>query len=252
MPAKSVKGGGGGGGNGKNKPTPTPIDPAPTDPAPTDPTPPAGDELNILLRGQSNAILFFDYGGIYRLEAALEQQLGINVNVLASWQYSNNTMFSATKFMDWDTGGQRDSLLRYINSQPESIQDNPTITLWMHNEYDQGTVGLQTSAWVNEVSADAAMVRSALGQTAETTPYLFAPIRYPYGPSFGAIEDGMEQMAASGFNADISYDAYASDVRMNGGPEAGDNASHMSREDAALIGQKLVDDMVATYRDIVL
>ncbi len=71
--------------------------------------------------------------------------------------------------MTWDTEGQQESLLRFLEALPAAVKDNPTITLWMHNEYDQQG-SFSSAAWVNEVRTDAALVRDALGQDASTTP----------------------------------------------------------------------------------
>jgi len=187
-------------------------------------------DLNVLVRGQSNAFLFADRGGAAALEQGLEARLGVDVHMLYQWDTNTSTIFSGTAFMDWDTDGEQASLLRFVNGLPADLKDNPTNTLWLHNEYDQMNAELTTSAWLGEVRVDAAMVRGALGQNASTTPYTFVPIRYPYGGNFGAIGDGMAALDADPtFNADISWAAWS--LAMNGGPEAGNNSSHMGNAD---------------------
>ena len=137
-------------------------------------------DLNVLIRGQSNALLFADRGGAAALEKGLEERLGVDVHLLAEWGTDSSTIHSGTAFMGWDTDGRQASLLRYVDELPADIKDNPTATVWMHNEYDQnGSFGTQES--LREVRADADLVRGALGQGAETTPYTFVPIRYPWG-----------------------------------------------------------------------
>ena len=148
-------------------------------------------DLNVLIRGQSNALLFADRGGAAALEQGLEARLGVDVHLLCEWGTDSSTVHSGTAFMSWDTDGQQASLLRYVDELPADIKDNPTATVWMHNEYDQNNGGLTADAWVGEVRADAALVRGALGQGAETTPYTFVPIRYPYGGNWTPIGDGM-------------------------------------------------------------
>jgi hypothetical protein len=232
-----------------------PAAPAPAPPPPTATVPdPIGDhdgttDLNILVRGQSNAFAFFNYGGAAVLQQDLQNALHVKVNLIAADQ---QTLFSATKFMDWDTGGQQQKLINYVTGQPVDIKNNETITIWMHNEYDQQTAGLLTADWVKEVRTDASLVRDALDhQTANSTPYLFVPIRFPYGSSFPAIKDGMTQLSSdSSFHAVISNDAYGSNILMNGGPESGNNASHMSWNDAQTIGHALTDDVAALYHSI--
>ncbi len=206
-------------------------------------------DLNVLVRGQSNALLFADRGGAAALEQGLEARLGVDVHMLYQWGTDTSTIHSATAFMDWDTGGQQASLLRYVRGLSADLRDNPTATVWMHNEYDQGNNGLTTDAWLGEVRADAALVRGALGQDAGTTPYTFVPIRYPYGGNFGAIGGGMEALDADPtFNADISWAAQS--LAMNGGPEAGNNASHMGDADAVQLGGSLAESMAGTLRPL--
>jgi predicted Abi (CAAX) family protease len=129
-------------------------------------------DLNILLRGQSNSLLFADFGGAGEMERQLEQKLGGGVDVHLLYQWGdgsgNNTINSGSAFMAWDTDGKQAGFMRYLNGLPEDVQDNPTITLWMHNE-DEMKNNPATSDWVQEVRTDAAMVRDALGQGASTT-----------------------------------------------------------------------------------
>jgi len=103
-------------------------------------------DLNVLIRGQSNALLFADRGGAAALERGLEARLGVDVHLLHEWGTDSSTIHSGTAFMDWDTDGQQASLLRYVRGLPADIKDNPTATVWMHNEYDQGNWGLTTGA----------------------------------------------------------------------------------------------------------
>ena len=206
-------------------------------------------DLNVLIRGQSNALLFADRGGARALEQGLEARLGVDVHLLAEWGTDSSTIHSATAFMDWDTGGQQASLLRYVHELPADIKDNPTATVWMHNEYDQKIEGLTKDAWLGEVRTDAVKVRGELGQGAATTPYTFVPIKYPYGPSFGAIEEGMRGLDTEpGFNAEISWAAQS--LAMNGGPEEGNNSSHMGDGDAAKLGESLAASMAGTLRPL--
>jgi len=179
----------------------------------------------------------------------LEASLHVKVNIIAA---ENQTMFSATKFMDWDTGGQQSKMMTYLNGLPADQKDNETITIWMHNEYDQKTAGLLPDDWVKEVKADATLERDALDhQTANSTPYLFVPIRYPYGDSFPAIKAGMDKLSADpSFHSAVSMDAYGSNISMAGGPETGPNGSHMTGADANTIGHALANDVAALYHSI--
>ncbi len=204
-------------------------------------------DLNVLIRGQSNALLFADRGGAAALERGLEARLGVDVHLLHEWGTDSSTIHSGTAFMDWDTDGQQASLLRHVRGLPADLRDNPTATVWMHNEYDQGDWGLTAGAWLDEVRADAALVRAALGQGAGTTPYTFVPIRYPYGGNFGAIGEGMAALDADpAFNAAISWAAQSLTMDGDGFPDS----SHMGDADAAKLGDDLAEAMAETLRPL--
>ncbi|WP_240048348.1 carbohydrate-binding domain-containing protein [Crenalkalicoccus roseus] len=195
--------------------------------------------MNVLVRGQSNALLFVDRGGAHALERALEQALGVNVHLIAEWGTPTSTIHSATAFMKWDSGGQQQSLLRHIEALPAEVKANPTLTLWMHNEYDQG-LSFTAADWTAAVRADAALVRGALGQDAATTPYLFVPVQYPHGRNWQPIGEGMRELAADpAFNASISHAAQG--LRMDGDGFPG--SSHMGDADARLVGQRLGESL---------
>ena len=117
-------------------------------------------DLNVLIRGQSNAQIFADWGGAYALERGLEARLGVDVHLLMEWNTDSSTIHSGTAFMSWDTDGQQASLMRYVNELSADLKDNPTATIWLHNEYDQGDWSITKDSWLAEVRADAAMVRA--------------------------------------------------------------------------------------------
>jgi hypothetical protein len=112
--------------------------------------------------------------------------LGVDVHLLAEWGSDSSTIHSGTAFMSWDTDGQQASILRYVNELPGDIKDNPTAVVWMHNEYDQGDWTLTKDAWLHEVRVDADMLRGALGQGAETTPYTLRAHPLPLRRQLGA------------------------------------------------------------------
>jgi len=206
-------------------------------------------DLNVLVRGQSNALLFADRGGAAALERGLEARLGagVDVHMLYQWGTNTSTIHSGTAFMSWDTDGQQASMLRYVDELPADIKDNPTAVVWMHNEYDQGDSALTTDAWLHEVRVDAEMLRDALGQGAETTPYTFVPIRYPYGGNWGAIGDGMAALDAdASFNASINWDAGSLTMDGDGYPDS----SHMGDADAVWLGGKLAEGMAEGLRPL--
>jgi hypothetical protein len=86
-------------------------------------------------------------------------------------------------------------------------------------------------------------VRSALGQDASTTPYVFTYVPYAYaqGNSPANIQAGMRQLSSDpNFNA--SFDSTAmSGLRMDGDGYA--HSSHMGQQDAMLVADRLADSM---------
>ncbi|RYJ00055.1 MAG: hypothetical protein EON47_14935, partial [Acetobacteraceae bacterium] len=204
-------------------------------------------DVNLLIRGQSNALLFVADGGAASLERQIEAQLpGVDIHILASYNEADSSIYAGTAFLDWDTDGEQQGLLNFLRSEPAGVRDNPTVTLWMHNEYDGNTPGVTTAKWVSEVTADAALVRAALGQGSATTPYVFTYVPYNYvkGDSWQQIQNGMNQLSAdAGFNA--TFDSTA----MNGLQMDGDgyaNSSHMGTADAMRVADQLAATMAAT------
>jgi uncharacterized protein YkwD len=203
--------------------------------------------VNVLLRGQSNALLFADRGGLARLESDLEAQTGASIRTFATWGQPGdlNTINSATAFTTWDTGGQEAGLLRYLDGLTAAVKADPTAVVWMHNEYDGQIAGLTKETWISEVKADMASVRAELGAE---TPYVFVPIAYNYGDS-AKIAGWMAELAADPANNAVVMDvARGSDVTMSGDGWAG--SSHMSDADAKLIGAKLADAMEGLVEDL--
>ncbi len=208
-------------------------------------------EVNLLIRGQSNAWLFVSNGGAAQLERQLEASMpDVDIKILAKYDGDANTIYSATAFLNWDTGGQQQGLLDFLEAEPAGIQDNPTLTVWMHNEYDSNTNGVTTSHWVSEVQADATLVRAALGQGAATTPYVFTyvPYNYTQGNSAEAIQAGMRQLSADGsFNASFATEAMTG-IAMDGDGYA--NSSHMGWADAILVADRLAVTMADTIANL--
>jgi hypothetical protein len=209
-------------------------------------------DLNVLVRGQSNALLFVQNGGAARLETDLERSFGsqVDVRIIASWGTGKEqTIQSGTAFLNWDTSGYTAGMGTYLGKQPETVKDDPTITVWMHNEYDGNTLGVTTENWVQEVKADATIMRGALNQSAGTTPYVFTYIPYPYsqGSSPAAIKAGMTQLAADpAFNAKIGPSL--DDLVMDG--DGYPRSSHMGTADALLTGSRLATALTPTVADL--
>jgi hypothetical protein len=198
--------------------------------------------VNLLVRGQSNALLFCDRGGVWKLHAQIKTA-GFDTAVLAEWGTDTSTIHSGTPFMTWDTGGQQKSLLAYLAKQPAEVRARKTITLWLHNE-DEQKGDVKKADWLKEVRADAKLVRAALGQSAKTTPYIFCPIRYNYGQNFEWLAGMKDLVADTGFNATLS--GAFQDASMSGDGQA--NSSHLGDDDMAPTAAALTPAVVAVLQ----
>ena len=78
---------------------------------------------------------------------------GATVRLLADSGHADGTIYSGTAFTTWDTGGQQQGLLDYLNAQSAEVRASPTITLWIHNEADQLIPGMTADLWTSENSA---------------------------------------------------------------------------------------------------
>src|SRR4051794_19810178 len=84
-------------------------------------------DVNVLIRGQSNAVLFTAFGAAGSLEQQLEARVpGTDVHILAEYDTATSTMYSATGFLDWPRDGEQQGLLNFIRAEPADIRDNPT------------------------------------------------------------------------------------------------------------------------------
>ena len=120
-------------------------------------------DLNILVRGQSNAeLLALNFGGSAKLKQAVEALLGFDgvqnqVHILAgplsASDNSATTIQGATGFLGdwlkavngdwrqgWTTGTVEQRLLNYVQGLSADLRDNPTTVLWLHNETDSLTL----------------------------------------------------------------------------------------------------------------
>lgn len=219
-------------------------------------------DLNILVRGQSNAVLYTSFGGAAAMQKEVEKALGFDgvtnkVHLIADYNNpTNNTEVGGTAFMkDWMTrnadgtysaGEHENNLLADLRSQSATVRAAPTATIWIHNEYDSQQGGFSTSDWMNAVKTDAALVRGTLGQTAATTPYLFTDVPYNYGSAanFQTIKVGMEKLAADpSFHGAIG--AQFDDADMNGYDNYG--GSHMGTADATMLAHRLAMSVASSF-----
>jgi hypothetical protein len=232
-------------------------------------------ELNVLLRGQSNAAILDRSQGWSNLATQIQQFLGFDgttnkINLLEndSDPSGANTVVGGTAFVGdwlqpngagWQAGWSNTSiengLLTYINNMPADEKAAPTAVVWLHNEYDSTNPNLTTAEWESAVRDDAQQVRAAFGQSAATVPYVFVNA-IPYGS--GAIDSvnqaiklGMADLAADpSFHAVVGVQA--DDVEMdgtafNGGVAGVYGGPHMDEHDGELVGQRLARAIAQTF-----
>jgi hypothetical protein len=219
-------------------------------------------ELNVLLRGQSNAGLLArspDWGNV---ATTIEQLLGFDgvtdtVNLLEkdSDSANDNTAVGGTAFIgdwvqpvngNWQDGWSNNvleqGLLNFIAGLPADQKAAPTAVVWLQNETDSTNPSLTAAEWTSAVSFEAQQVRQALGQSAATVPYVFVNA-IPYGDNLidsvnQAIKLSMAQMAADpGFNATVG--AQADDVNMDYGQDGTYGGPHMAVADSNAVDQRL-------------
>ena len=193
-------------------------------------------QLNIVLRGQSNASLLLTDGAASAIQTQVANYLGFSgtsntINLIAT-EYQpngNNTINSGTSFLtqwltavngNWQNGWTNKTLetgfINELNSLPAAEKAAPTAILFVHNEYDSANPLVTPAEFQSAVQYEATQVRSVLGQTAATTPYMFVDIPYGEGTDTGnqAIKQAEQTLAATaGFNGAIA--ARANDLDMN-------------------------------------
>jgi hypothetical protein len=214
-----------------------------------------GTELNVLVRGQSNAILMMEAGnwaGSGAVTQEVQRLLGFDgttdrVNLIYDrFDLNSSTAFGGTGLIGdwltarngdwrqgWDIAQYERALLNEIAGLPATQRDDPTAVLWLHSEYDSANRDLTTDMWVSAVRFDAAQTRAAFGQSASTVPYLFVSAMPYYGTTEGhnAIREGMERLVADGaFNARIA--ARMIDVDTDGDSAGQYGGGHIDAEDA--------------------
>lgn len=221
-------------------------------------------ELQIPVRGQSNAILFAEgdrWAGASRLAAEVQRLLGFDgvsdtVEVLyARGEEQRGTAHSGTAFLgEWmqrgPDGAWQPALLGAGLLSSAGELDDPTAAatavLWLHSEYDSRSANLAVGEWTAAVRQDAALLRSVLGGDAASIPYHFVSA-HPYadGTPEGhqAIRMGMEALSADpAFHARIAaraldIDASLDDTDGDGGTiEYG--GAHIAPGDALLIADR--------------
>ncbi|WP_431270387.1 hypothetical protein [Dankookia sp. P2] len=144
----------------------------------------------------------------------------------------------------WQTGTLEQGLLTYIANLPAATKADPTIVLWLHNEYDSNNASLTAATWESAVRYDASLVRAAFGSN---VPYVFVePIPYVVGTDAGAqaIRVGMTNLAAdASFNAHLT--AENDDLDMNAVVFGA--GGHMNTADAAIVADRAARSIAEAF-----
>lgn len=224
---------------------------------------PAALQLDLILRGQSNAAYLAEldgFAGAGRLVTEVERLLGFDgVNDRVTLVYDRDgqggdTTYPATAFLDeWMDptaagGWQAGELERLFLDRMEQYRaDGPgdaTAMVWLHSEYDSRDPNLSAASLAEAMRVDAALVRATLGRD---IPYLYVAA-HPYGDGTDtghqAIRQAMETLAADpAFNARIA--ARAPDLNVDLDNYDGNEATreyggaHISASDALIIASRI-------------
>ncbi|MBL0404391.1 hypothetical protein JKG68_10455 [Microvirga aerilata] len=230
-------------------------------------------DLNIVLRGQSNAYWFLTYGDAEKLKSTVERYLGFDgindkVNLVADvapWDVTNNmpaageyTIFSGTAFLpgssgasgqswispfengDWRTGWKSNpyhlGFINELSGLSAAQKAAPTAVLWFHSESDSWNyTNVTAEQWISGVRYDANLVRTTLGQAAATVPYIFVEA-IPVGGGSDLTVQAI-RVGMDTLAADpffnASIGAQFGDVDMNHDGKYG--GAHMSASDSLLL-----------------
>jgi beta-glucanase (GH16 family) len=261
-------------------PAPMPEPPSVVEPPPVveQPAAAAPEAVNVLVRGQSNAIYLMEGGnwaGLSKLQQEIQRLLGFDgvkqqVNIVFDrYDAASSTAFGGTSLIgdwlspkngDWKQGwtanSQEKSLLAEIGQLSAAQKAQPAAVVWLHSEYDSTRSNLTPEEWMSAVRHDAGLVRQAWGKSAADLPYLFVDAHPYWGTEQGhqAIRQGMERLSKDGsFNADVAARALDLDLdrdnmdgnsftREYGGP-------HISDSDALILAGRIARSVAEEFAE---
>ncbi len=228
-------------------------------------------QLDVVVRGQSNAILFLEHGryaAMGQMIDFLELLLGFDgvqnrVNVVFDRDgVGGDTAFGGTAFLgdwmgrdptgNWQPTGLESLFLQRMAQYRTEGPGDATAVLWLHSESDSRNAGLSPAEWQSAVQTDMALTRSVLGRD---VPYLFVAA-HPYGDGTDAghqaIRQGMEALAGNPAN-NARIAARAPDIDTNNDDLDGRwwtqeyGGAHLSPSDAMLIAPRVARSLAEAF-----
>jgi hypothetical protein len=220
-------------------------------------------QLDIILRGQSNAAYFAELDG-YAASGTLVKQVegllgfdGVEDKVRLVYdrdEAGGDTAYPGTAFLGdwmrpdgkggWTPAGRGEGFLDRIADYKADGMGGASLVVWMHSEYDSRDPNLSASEWSSAVRADAGLVRGALGRD---VPYLFVAA-HPYSPGSDTghqtLRGAMEALAADpAFDGAIAARAPDIDASLDNtdrDPATAEyGGGHISAADAQLIAARI-------------
>ena len=231
---------------------------------------PRDRNINILIRGQSNAARFNALGGMRALKARLLTLLGfdgvhqtitlLGGDGLTAWGGtgllptpaipSARSWLTGNAETAWADGSLGRAFNAYLRHLPPALRASPTVTLWLHNENDSTNRFLSRQAWESAIRYTIGRERLALRQSPATTPvdFVFIPFDYAPGamqhnalsPHVASIRLGLEELAADpALNAAIGADAGDTDMDGTGQP----GGMHLNQTDILQTAARLAPSL---------
>jgi hypothetical protein len=222
-------------------------------------------ELDIVLKGQSNAALFASLGGLTYLQEDVDNLLGYNGSTnkvdVTSYTAPGTAIVPDPSFPNiqswlngtaagWSSGALEQAFDVQLAQLPAAQKAAPTVILDMQNESDAANPSLTAQTELSADFYEMTVARSVLGQSAAATPVVFMDTPYPDGvpSSAEAIKTAQQELSGtSSFNSTIA--ASYSDVDMNyeGGVNGGPHLGQQDIGEVAMRTALTVADSFAAY-----
>ena len=222
-------------------------------------------ELDIVLKGQSNAALFASLGGLTLVQEDVDNLLGYDAKTnkvdVTSYAAGGTALvpdptFPATQSWlvgsaaGWSSGALEQGFDAQLEALPAAQKAAPTVILDMQIESDTANPSLTAQTELSAVYYDMTLTRAMLGQGAATTPVVFLDTPYPAGETYTAqaIKVAQQQLSAiPSFNSTVAAGFPDVDMSYEGGINGG---PHLSANDVGIVAARValtVADSFAGY-----